>query len=128
MNEKQLTMLSITGSIISLIVIYIFVSFFTSGPVKIGEISKEHVGKVVNVTGIIKDMNMKDGNIFFTLSDETDEIKVVLWSDFLKGLEMRGVNIDSLRDGVTVSVVGEVDVHKGYLEIVPTRPSISIPG
>jgi hypothetical protein len=42
----------------------------------------------------------------------------------ISGMELKGTDISSLGDNVNVSLSGEVDVHGGYLQIVPTSPTI----
>lgn len=128
MDEKQLAMTSVAGSVISLIAIYIIVSSMGPGDVNIGQITAEHAGKAVKVTGIIVNMDVKDGNAFFTLADGTGEIRVVLWEGILRELERDGLDTSMLRDNVKISVEGEVDVYRGQLEIVPTRPRITVIG
>lgn len=126
MNEDQLTKIAVIGSIVTIILIYVFVSFVSPEVLDIGEIGIQHRGKVVNAIGKIKNMNHENGNIFFTLYDETGEINVVLWSNIVKALEMQGTNLSSLRENDTVSISGGVNVHRGYLQIVPARPSVSL--
>ncbi len=128
MDEKQLAMTSIAGSVISLIAIYIIVSSMGPGDVNIGHITSEHAGKAVKVTGIIVDMVVKEGNAFFTLADGTGEIRVVLWEGILRELERDGLDTSALRENVTISIEGEVDVYRGQLEIVPSRPRITVIG
>jgi DNA/RNA endonuclease YhcR with UshA esterase domain len=128
MNQKQLTRLSIMGAIISLIAIYIFVSQLVPDCVKIGKLDRDYAGSSVNVTGKIKDMSMKDGNAFFTLADDTGEINVVLWKDFIEGMKMQGKDTSLLRENATISLVGEVEIYNGQLEIIPSRQRISILG
>jgi exonuclease VII large subunit len=128
MEERQLKIISILGSVVTLIAIYMFVSFIPVGDVKIGDITRDYSGKMVLVTGMVKNLNVKDGNAFFTLVDDTGEIRVVIWKDILLELETKGVDFEALEENVTVSVEGSVDVYKGQLEIVLTRPRISIIG
>ncbi len=126
MNEKQLTRISILGSVISLIAIYIFVSSVNPVSVNIGDITRDYAGKIVNVTGMVKNPNMKNGNAFFTLVDGTGEIRVVIWKSVMQELEMKGVDQTALKENMTISIEGAIDVYQGQLEIVPARPRMSI--
>jgi RecJ-like exonuclease len=126
MNEKELKTLSVAGSIISLIALYMFVLYAVPVHVDICDISLEHAGKIINVTGTVKDFRMNEGNAFFTLVEDGCEIRVVMWENIISGMELRGTEISMLQDNVSVSLSGEVDVHSGYLQIVPTRPTIKM--
>ena len=126
MDEKQLKTVSVVGAIISLIALYVFVLYIAPENVNICDISLEHTGRIINVTGTAKDVLHRDGNVFFTLSDSRCEIRAVLWNSIISGMELRGMNISSLEENVTVNLAGEVDVHRGYLQIVPTRPSVKL--
>jgi len=128
MNEKQLIRISILGSVITLILIFIFVSSINPVNVKIGDIGVNDAGKTVNITGVIRNLNMKNGNVFFTLSDETGEIQIVLWSNVMKELEIKGVNQTSLKDGMSINMEGTIDIYKGQLQIVPAKSGITIIG
>ena len=128
MNEKQLIRISILGSVITLILIFIFVSSINPVNVKIGDIGVNDAGKTVNITGVIRNLNMKNGYVFFTLSDETGEIQIVLWSNVMKELEIKGVNQTSLKDGMSINMEGTIDIYKGQLQIVPAKSGITIIG
>jgi hypothetical protein len=124
MDERQLKIISVSGSLASVLALYIFVLFMVPDNVNICEIGPEYAGRIINVTGTVKDFRMNDGNAFFTLSENGCEIKVVLWKDIISGLELRGTDASLLKDNITVSLTGEVDVHMGYLQIVPTKPDL----
>ena len=126
MNEKQLRIVAIAGSLISLVFIYVFVSSISPGNVNIGAVTANHAGKDVNLTGTISRMTVKDGNAFLSLKDGTGEIRVVIWERIMQQLEKNGFDTSSLREGVKISIVGEVDVYRGQLEIVPSSPEITI--
>ncbi len=126
MKERQLTRMSGAGAILSLILIFIFVSYVGSPDVKIGDITFEHDGKTVRVTGMVSGFRVKDGNAFFTISDETGDIMVVVWESVMEQLLQQGDAGKALQDNVTIVMEGEVDVYRGTLEIVPLRPTITI--
>ena len=125
MDEGRIVKISIIGAVLSLIAIFIFVSRVVPEDVKIGDISRDYVGRVISITGTVRDLNMKDGNAFFKLLDETGEVNVVIWGDVLKSLDATDGNIRVLDENMTLSLVGEVDVHSGYIQIVVTKPKVS---
>jgi exonuclease VII large subunit len=126
MDEKQLKTISVIGAILSLVAVYLFVSLISPEFINICDITLEHTGKIINVTGKAKNIFHNNGNVFFTLVEDQCEIRVVLWKDIVSGMELRGVNISLLEENMTVNLAGEVDVHQGYLQIVPTRPEVKM--
>ncbi len=126
MDERQLKIISVSGSLASLLALYIFVLYMVPDNVNICDVSLEHAGKIINVTGTVKDFRMNEGHAFFTLVQDGCEIKVVLWKDIVSGLGLRGTDVSLLRDNMTVGLTGEVDIHMGYLQIVPTRPDLKM--
>ncbi len=126
MDEGQLRKLSVIGSVASLFVLYVIVLYVVPESVNICDITFEHAGRIINVTGTAKDVIHRDGNVFFTLSGDGCEIRVVLWKNVVSGIELRGTNASLIQENVTVNLAGEVDVHGGYLQIVPTRPEVKL--
>ena len=124
MEERQLKIISITGSVLSLIAIYIFVLNIPAQNIEICDISLEHVGNIVNVTGTAEDVLHSNNHVFFTLTDGDCEIRVVLWESVVEGLEMRNIPVSEITNNTRINLAGEVDVHGGYLQIVPTRPTL----
>lgn len=125
MEEKQLKAVSIAGALLSLVAIYIFVLSIPAQDIAICDISLEHVGRIVNVTGTAEDVLHKDNHTFFTLTDNGCEIRVVIWKSVAEGLELRNIQISEITSGMKVNLAGEVDMHSGYLQIVPTRPTLA---
>ena len=140
MNENQVLKISLYGSIMGIVALYFVSLNLTSVPVHIGEITGELTGNVILVRGIVSDLyRHEDGHIFFNLKDEdgadegetmsgtiggTNEIKVVLWDDTVKQLELNHVNIREVENGDRLEVTGVVELYKGMLEIVPLRAQV----
>ncbi len=124
MEEKQLKTVSIVGALLSIVAIYIFVLSIPAQGIAICDITLEHVGMIVNVTGTAEGVLHKDNHTFFTLSDDGCEIRVVIWKSVAEGLELRGIQVSKITSGMRVNLAGEVDMHEGYLQIVPTRPNL----
>ncbi|UCD03385.1 MAG: hypothetical protein JSV63_01995 [Candidatus Aenigmatarchaeota archaeon] len=126
MEERQLKAIAVTGSLLSLAAIYVFVLNISPETIEICDISLEHVGRIVNVTGTAEDVLQRNNHVFFTLSEGGCEIRVVLWESVVEGLEIRGTDVAAITNNTVVNLAGEVDIHGGYLQIVPTRPTLSI--
>jgi exonuclease VII large subunit len=126
MNEGKLTKICIVGVVLSMAALYFVIIQIYSVHVKIGEINKEWVGKNVNITGSISDLRISKGHMFFNLKDETGKIKVVVWNNTLELLYLNGVNISEIKDGKSVNVIGNVQIFRGELEIIPIREQVKI--
>lgn len=126
MDEKQLIILSAIGSIITLFAIYIFVSFFAFNNVKINDISRELVGRTVNVSGTIEEVNNVNGNSFIYVSDETGRIKIVIWKDSVEALAEKNILIDETIENRKVTLLGDVTIYNGILELILKNEQIMI--
>jgi len=126
MNEVQLMRLSLFGSVIGIAALYVVSLNFASVPVNIGEITNSFTGNAILVKGVVSDIYLHgDGHIFFTLSDGTGSIKVVLWDDTVKQIELNHVNIRELEEGDSLKITGEAELYKGELELVPLRAQVN---
>ncbi|MCD6496109.1 MAG: exodeoxyribonuclease VII large subunit [Candidatus Aenigmarchaeota archaeon] len=124
MKERQLKIFCIAGSILSLAALYIFVLAAVSEDVSVCDLSTEHMGKTVTVSGTVSAVSESNGNIFFTLSDSGCEIDVVLWDSVRRALEQK-MNVSSVLSlNRKITVTGPVEIHRGLLQIVPGRPEI----
>jgi len=125
MNEKKLTKISAVGVCISIIALYVVTNQIFSVNVNIGEIDKSFIGKSVNITGTVVDITKNKGNFFVDLEDDTGKIKLILWEDTAELLQSNGIEINEMDKGNIINVVGEVQVYKGELEIIPIRGNLN---
>jgi DNA/RNA endonuclease YhcR with UshA esterase domain len=125
MNEKKLTKISAVGVCISIIALYIVTNQIFSVNVNIGEIDKSFIGKSVNITGTVVGITKNKGNFFVDLEDDTGKIKLILWEDTAELLQSNGIEINELNKGNIINVVGEVQVYRGELEIIPIRGNLN---
>jgi RecJ-like exonuclease len=124
MNDRLLTKISIVGSIISVLTIYLLTFQLTSPSVKIGEIDKSFVGKAVNITGEVTSIAENEGNIFMQVKDETGEIKAVLWEDTIHSIDSS--DIGKMNVGDRINMIGDIQIYRGELEIIPIRGSVNL--
>ena len=126
MNERNLVKISVIGVSISLVLLYLITSQIFSSSVKIGEIDRSFVGKTVNITGEVTRIFQSKGHVFFDLKDDTGKVKVVLWEDTLELLEINNVNTSEIRNGKSINIIGDVQLYKGELEVIPIRGNVNI--
>ncbi|MCX6814848.1 MAG: exodeoxyribonuclease VII large subunit [Candidatus Aenigmarchaeota archaeon] len=125
MDDKKIIKLCLAGSVLSIIVLYFAVMQVGSQNVKVGEITGDFSGKVVNVTGEVSNVYLhKNGHVFFNLKDREDKIRVVVWESDVEQLLYSGVNITGIRNGDKIQIVGTVELYRGEPEIIPVRAQV----
>ncbi len=121
MKEKTLTKVCAAGTAASILALYIFTTQISSPRVSIGDIDRTFSGRTVNITGEITSLSESGGNYFLEIEDETGSIKVVIWGDALAMGDASGQNLSK---GNEMNVIGEVQIYKGELEIIPMRGNV----
>jgi len=125
MHEKQLMKISAVGSILGIIALYILVLNLNYQEIPIGKIDNSMVNKVLKTSGEI--YNFKTGKTtFFELKDENSSIKIVFWEDTLEQLELSGFDLNQLKNGAKIEIVGTVQLYKGEIELIPLRGQIKL--
>lgn len=125
MDDRKVVKLCLAGSVLSIIALYFAVLQLDYRSVKVGEVTGNLAGNVVNVTGYASDVYLhKNGHIFFNLKDGQDKVRVVIWESDVEQLEYSGVNITSLENGDKVRIIGTVEMYKGEPEIIPVRAQV----
>lgn len=126
MDDNQTIRLCLIGSVICIIAIYFLALQVGSQSVKVGEITGDFSGRVVNVTGYASDVYLhKNGHIFFNLKEGQSKIRVVIWESIVEQLSYSGVNISQIKNGNRVQLVGTVEMYQGEPEIIPLRAQVN---
>jgi len=126
MDDRKIIRLCLAGSVLSIIALYFAVLQLDYRSVKVGEITGNLAGNVVNVTGYASDVYLhKNGHIFFNLLEGQSKVRVVIWESDVEQLEYSGVNITGIRKGDKVQIIGTVEMYKGEPEIIPVRAQVS---
>jgi|WetSurMetagenome_2_1015567.scaffolds.fasta_scaffold736609_1 hypothetical protein len=127
MDEPLLRKVCIIGSIVSLVFVFVLCSLLQPIETDICGLSPAHIGKTVSVEGeTLEASNFTDGNVFFTLSRNGCEVKVVVWKDAILAMSLSGKGIGALKPNATVKVSGDVEVYRGNLQIAVSRPSVEM--
>jgi len=122
-KESSLNKFCFIGAIIGIILLYFYSFTLVQNQIDIGEIDSGTVGSTVNVSGKVEDVYFhRDGHVFFTLDDGTGDIKVILWKDVAKQLELSGS--DRIRNNKTITIEGKIEKYKGELELMPTARGV----
>jgi len=106
MKDKVLLKIALIWGLFGLFLLIIVAEFTEPEPVKIREI-EDKVGNTVIVEGNVTKATYTATVNIFDIVDETENIKVVVFDEMNK----------SVSKGDLVRVTGEVDIHKGELEI-----------
>ena len=126
MNEVRLGKISFICVVFGLIILYFLVKNPHYFHVNIGDINSAYVGRIVNITGEITGLTENEGNLFFSAKDKTGEIKVVLWSDTIGLLKLKGMNIDDIENGKAINIIGNIQLYRGELEVIPMRGKVKL--
>ena len=127
MDDKLVIRICLIGSVLSIIALYFAAFSMGSESVKVGEITGNLAGMVVNVSGQASEIYIhKNGHVFFNLREGKDKVRVVVWESDVERLAYSGVNIMQLRNGDRIQIVGTVEIYQGEPEIVPLRAQVRI--
>jgi DNA/RNA endonuclease YhcR with UshA esterase domain len=122
MREERLTLICLLTSLLGLILIYFAAISLKPIETNVSQINPSLLGKTVKTTGVIVDRrSSKEGHIFLTISDNKSQIQVPLFSNFIKSLSEK-LDLNQLKAGRKISVVGTVDEYMGDLQIIPRKP------
>jgi DNA/RNA endonuclease YhcR with UshA esterase domain len=126
MDDRKIVKLCLIGSVLSIIILYFAALNLDYRSVKVGDITGNLAGNVVNVTGEVSSLYLhKNGHIFFNLKDGEEKVRVVIWESDVEQLEYLGVNITSLENGDRVRIIGTVEMYRGEPEVIPMRAQVS---
>ncbi len=96
----------------------------TPAPRTIGSLRADDVGTVVIIGGrVSKIANFSMGK-YVTLSDDTGEIRVTLFTSVLQAMPDQARS--ALVEGAKLTVRGEVNLYRGELELVPDKGDVTI--
>lgn len=119
MEEKTLRNIALCCSIFGLVILFFVSERLELQKTKIGEIGIDDLGKNVRICGMVSNKFVsKNGHIFLSLRDETDDINVVIFSDTVKNLEKYGIDANKLERDSKICVIGYIDEYEDKIEII----------
>lgn len=119
MKERTLVRICLLGSVLGIVSLY-FLSFMIAAfDVGAGEISQEHIGRKVRLSGTVQELSIhRSGHMFFELADDTGSIDVAIWEDRVEQLALSGMDMSMLRNGADIELTGDVEYYRGGLQVV----------
>ena len=109
MNREKFTYLCLTLSIIGLAILQLSTTVLKPETVPVQSVDESDVGTVVKIEGNVTGFYSTDSASFFTLEDRTGKIPVVNFQKL------------KLRNGQNVSVLGNVELRRGNLQLVSSK-------
>lgn len=110
MNRRQLYKISVFLSVIGLTLMYASSLYLDPETVDIEKIDESQAGEVLAVKGAAANVTSTGSNLFMDVKDSTGSIMVV---DF--------DSKSSVSEGDSVSVIGNVELYEGKLEIIASE-------
>jgi DNA/RNA endonuclease YhcR with UshA esterase domain len=111
MNEKRFAVLCFIASILGIIVMYFADKSLEPEIVKISQITLQKRFVAFNAT--IISIKKTEAATFIKVKDETGVIDVFVLGE--------GLNISSLKTGMSVKIIGKPQKYKEKIEILPLR-------
>ena len=119
MNDRTLIRICILGSVCGIISLYFFSFMIVPLEVQAGEIGQDLVGRRVKLSGTVSGLIIhRSGHMFFGLGDETGSADVVIWEDRVEQLELSGTDLGQLKDGISITITGDVEYYRGRIHVV----------
>lgn len=123
-KENPLLIICLLSSITGLVLIYIAVANIQPKSISISEITPDLVGRAVTTSGYITYKRVHSaGHLFLTLSDDTDNIEIPLFSSFMDELKRTGITEENFSKGTRLTITGLVGEYNGQLQIQPRKAS-----
>lgn len=109
MKRKKFTYLCLLLSVLGLVLLQFSTTVLRPDVVPVEDVESEDIGQTVRVEGTVQDFYSTGSATFFTLEDSTGELQVVSFNPVESG------------NGQKVSVMGNVELRNGELQLVATR-------
>lgn len=117
MKDNNIIKLCLLFSVIGLVSLFLITQFEEVENIPIGKIDESHMGQMVKVNGEVTDKYVsKDGHLFFDLTENGNNIKIVLFNNKLNDLGLKPEEIKG-----KIEIIGIVKKYKGEMEILPEK-------
>lgn len=117
---KKIVALALFSSLLGLTLVYFAATNLEPSAMGIGQITSDHAGRVVEISGFVTSAYSSQGTLFLEISDGKDKISVVVFSSLSNQLDQAGIAIS--KDS-RIIVRGVVQEYRNRLEIVPGKIS-----
>lgn len=113
-DESFLSKLSLAMTLIGITALFLISIKIEPEKSEIGDITANLIGHKISVEGFITDFYWHDGHFFATLSENRDEIKLVVFERDAKKFPA----LKNVTKGSHIIASGSVNEYKGEIEIV----------
>ena len=115
MDERTLLKLSITCSIIGIMMLYFVSQSYGPEEMKIGDIGKDDIGKIVSIEGQVVSKYYNGRHMFLEVYDDTGKINAVI---FEKTIDKKQIDHAKITEGSHIRIDGRINLYKRKLEII----------
>lgn len=119
-RQKDIINISLLVSIVGILLLVVVVDSIQPQEIQIENITDDMVYERVVINGVIQNLRINDGHIFFEI-DDGSQIKVVIFESQLHDLE---ISYDDFENGKNILIDGVIEVYKGELEILPKNVAL----
>jgi tRNA(Ile2) C34 agmatinyltransferase TiaS len=113
-SDEKMINICIGMVIVGVVVLYVLTQMLVPVEITAVDLNEALIGHRVKLTGTVKSYFSHDGNVFMSVGDDYNEIKVVFFSQHAR----RNPLLRDIRNGMDVGIVGNVKIYKGVLEVV----------
>ncbi|MBI5061096.1 MAG: hypothetical protein HZB67_02180 [Candidatus Aenigmarchaeota archaeon] len=113
MNDEQIVKTCFIISLIGILLLFVYTELLKPDPIKIGDIDDSTLGKNVVIEGIVKNIDIIDGNVFIEITDG-NKIDAIVFERTASRYPM----VYDVMENTPIRIVGKVENYKGALEVV----------
>ena len=119
MKETLLIKICLLGSVVGILSIYFLSFMIVPEEIGAGEITENHVGRKVRLSGTVEGFRMhSNGHVFFEVMDETGSVDVVIWEERVEQLMLSGTDVTRITGGIPIGLTGTVELYRGSVQVV----------
>ncbi|MFC2143334.1 exodeoxyribonuclease VII large subunit [Candidatus Aenigmatarchaeota archaeon] len=116
LSDSAIAKICLLIVVIGIIILYFLTQIIEPVEMSVTEITRDHVGQKVAVSGYVVALNENDGHYFFMLIEEPERsygIQAVLFNN-----KANTINTALLGNGEFITVHGEVALYQNNIEII----------
>lgn len=115
MNVEKLNIYLIILTIISLFLLFIFSYLYKPTEITVTKDLSNYLNKVVSISGNIKEITLKENNLFFNICDFSRCVKIVY---FNPSKNSKDIINSAYANKKKINVTGKVELYNNEFEII----------